>query len=299
MADLRLEGVYTALATPFSADGAEIDWASYERLVQSQLDCKITGVVPCGTTGETSTLSEAEQRALIERTVRQVKGRAVVLAGTGSNDTKKAIQSTRAAFEAGADAAMLVMPYYNRPSQEGLLRHVSLVAQAVPGPIVLYNVPARTSVDLSVETVLRILDLCPNVVGLKDASGGVLYTQDLLLKANDRVSVMSGDDPLTLPLVSVGARGVISVTSNVYPKGVAESVDAALSGQLDLARRLHRALYPIHRGLFLEASPSPVKAALVARGVFTEATVRPPLAEATPTLRGRLAELMAAYEASA
>lgn len=299
MADLRLEGVYTALATPFTADGAEIDWASYERLLQAQLDGKVTGVVPCGTTGETSTLSEAEQRALIERAVRQVKGRAVVLAGTGSNDTKKAIQGARAAFDAGADAAMLVMPYYNRPSQEGLLRHVCLVAQAVPGPLVVYNVPSRTSVELSVETLLRILDLCPNVVGLKDASGGVLYTQDLLAKAKDRLSVLSGDDPLTPPLISVGARGVISVTSNVYPKGVVESVDAALAGQLELSLRRHRALYPLHRGLFLEPSPSPVKAALVLRGIFTEATVRPPLAEATPTLRGRLAELMAAYEASA
>jgi len=299
MADLRLQGVLTALATPFTAEGSEIDWASYERLLQSQLDAKVAGVVPCGTTGETSTLTEAEQHALIERTVRQVKGRAIVVAGTGSNDTKKSIQSTRAAFDAGADAAMLVTPYYNRPSQEGLLRHVSLVAQAVPGPIVLYNVPARSSVELSVETLLRILDLCPNVVALKDASGGVLYTQDLLGKAKDRLVVFSGDDPLTLPLISVGAKGVISVTSNVYPKGVVECVDAALAGQTELALRRHRALYPLHRGLFIEPSPSPVKAALVTRGIFTEATVRPPLAEATPTLRGRLAELMAAYEASA
>lgn len=299
MADLRLQGVLTALATPFTAEGSEIDWASYERLLQSQLDAKVAGVVPCGTTGETSTLTEAEQHALIERTVRQVKGRAVVIAGTGSNDTKKAIQNTRAAFEAGADAAMLVTPYYNRPSQEGLLRHVSLVAQAVSGPIVLYNVPARSSVELSVETVLRILDLCPNVVALKDASGGVIYLQDLLAQAKDRLVVFSGDDPLTLPLISLGAKGVISVTSNVYPKGVVESVDAALAGQTELALRRHRALYPVHRGLFIEPSPSPVKAALVARGIFTEATVRPPLADATPTLRGRLAELMAAYEASA
>lgn len=298
MADLRLEGVYTALATPFTAEGAEIDWASFDRLLQSQLDGKVAGLVPCGTTGETSTLTEAEQRSVIERTVRAAKGRAVVLAGTGSNDTKKAIHSVRVAFDAGADAAMLVMPYYNRPSQEGLLRHVSMVAQAAPGPLVLYNVPARSSVELAVDTLLRILDLCPNVVGLKDASGNVLYAQDLLGKARDRLVVMSGDDPLTLPLMSLGARGVISVTSNVYPKGVVESVEAALAGQYELALRRHRALYPLHRGLFLEPSPSPVKAALVQRGIFADASVRPPLAEATPTLRGRLAELMAAYEAS-
>jgi 4-hydroxy-tetrahydrodipicolinate synthase len=298
MADLRFEGVFTALATPFLAEGSEIDWASYERLVQDQLSGKVAGVVPCGTTGETSTLSDSEKRTLIERTVHLVKGRAIVLAGTGTNDTRTTIQHTRAAFEAGADAAMLVMPYYSRPSQEGLLRHISLVAQSVPGPIVLYNVPARSGVELGVETVLRVLDLCPNVVALKDASGGVIYCQDLLPRAKDRITVLSGDDPLTVPLISVGARGVISVTSNVYPKGVVESVDAALAGQVSLAMARHAALYPLHRALFLEPSPSPVKAALAIRGIFADAGVRPPLAEATPTLRGRLAELMASYEAT-
>jgi len=259
----------------------------------------VSGVVPCGTTGESPTLSESEQRELVTRTVKTLRGRASVVAGTGTNDTKKTIDATRAAFDAGADAAMIVVPYYSRPSQEGLLRHVTLIAQAVPGPLVLYNIPARSGVELSVETFLRILDLCPTVVGLKDASGNVTYCQDLLSRSGDRVTLLSGDDPLTLPLLSVGAKGVISVTSNVYPRAVAEVVDDFAAGRAPAAAAKHRALYPVHRALFAEPSPAPVKAALAAKGVFSNAVVRPPLVDASPTCRGRLLEVMTAYEARA
>jgi 4-hydroxy-tetrahydrodipicolinate synthase len=297
MAALDLSGTYTALATPFSASGAEIDWASYEKLLNAQVQGGVTGVVPCGTTGESPTLSEVEQRELVQRAVTLVRGRVRVVAGTGTNDTKKTIALTRAAFEAGADGAMLVMPYYSRPSQEGLIRHVTLVAQAVPGPLVLYNIPGRSAVELAVESLLRILDLCPNVVGLKDASGGVVYCQELLARSGDRISVLSGDDPLTLPMLAVGARGVISVTSNVAPRAVAEVIEDFAAGRIADARAKNLALYPVHRALFSEPSPAPVKAALVTKGWFASESVRPPLVEASPTCKGRVAEVLSVLEA--
>jgi 4-hydroxy-tetrahydrodipicolinate synthase len=297
MAQPDLTGTLTALATPFTASGSEVDWSSYEKLLDAQLAGKVNGVVPCGTTGESPTLSESEQRELVSRTVKIVRGRARVVAGTGTNDTKKTIEATRAAFDAGADAAMLVVPYYSRPSQEGLLRHVTLVAQAVPGPLVLYNIPARSGVELSVETLLRILDLCPTVVGLKDASGTLTYCQELLSRSGDRITVLSGDDPLTLPMLSVGAKGVISVTSNVYPRAVSEVIEDFVAGRAQAAAAKNLALYPVHRALFSEPNPAPVKGALAAKGIIASAAVRPPLVEASPTCRGRLAEIMTAYEA--
>ncbi len=299
MADLDLSGTFTALVTPLSASGSDIDFASYEKLLALQLSGRVSGLVPCGTTGEAPTLSVAEQRELISLTVRAARGKARVIVGTGSNDTKKSIEATKSAFEAGADAAMLAMPYYNKPSQEGLLRHVTLIAQAAPGPLVLYNIPGRSSVNLEVETLLRILDLCPSVVGLKDASGGVLYCQELLARAKDRITVLSGDDPLTLPLMSVGARGVISVTSNVLPRAVSEVVEEALAGHYDRARDKHAALFPLHRELFSEPSPSPIKAALAQRGVIASPEVRPPLVAASTTCTRRVAEALSAFEGRA
>jgi 4-hydroxy-tetrahydrodipicolinate synthase len=299
MADLDLSGTFTALVTPFSASGSEVDFTSYEKLLSQQLKAGVSGLIPCGTTGEAPTLSPAEQRELVTLAVRAARGKARVVVGTTSNDTKKAVELTRAAFEAGADAAMLAMPFYNKPSQEGLVRHVTLVAQGASGPLVLYNIPGRSSVNLEVETLLRILDLCPNVVALKDASGGLIYCQELLARAKDRVTVLSGDDALTLPLLSVGALGVVSVTSNVYPRAVAEVVEEARAGRFDVARGKHAALYPVHRDLFSEPSPAPVKAALAQKGLLASAEVRPPLVAASPTCVRRLAETLSAYEASA
>lgn len=293
---LRLQGVYTALVTPFSADGSSIDFEAYEKLLAQQLDGGVSGLVPCGTTGESPTLSDAEQRELVARTVRFVKGRVPVLAGTGSNNTKKSIEASKAAFEAGADGVMLVMPYYNKPSQEGLFRHVTEIAQAVSGPVVVYNVPGRSIVELSVDTLCRILEACPNVVGIKDASGNVLYCQELTGKARGRVAILSGDDPLTLPMLAVGALGVISVTSNLYPRQVSEVVADALSGRWAEAERKSTALYPLHRALFSEPSPAPVKAALALKGLLGE-RVRLPLVEATQACKDSLARLIESYEA--
>jgi 4-hydroxy-tetrahydrodipicolinate synthase len=293
---LLLQGVYTALVTPFSADGSSIDFEAYEKLLAQQLDGGINGLVPCGTTGESPTLTDAEQRELIARTVRFAKGRVPVLAGTGSFNTKKSIEASKAAFEAGADGVMIVMPYYNKPSQEGLFRHLTEIAKAVSGPVVVYNVPGRHIVDLSVDTLLRVLDACPNVVGIKDASGNVLFCQELMGKARGRIVDLSGDDPLTLPLLAVGAKGVISVTSNLYPRQVGEVVSDALSGKWAEAERKNSLLYPLHRAFFSEPSPAPIKAGLAMKGMMS-ASVRLPIVEASDGCKANLAQLMKTYEA--
>jgi 4-hydroxy-tetrahydrodipicolinate synthase len=294
---LLLQGVYTALVTPFTPDGSSIDFGAYEKLLAHQIEGGVSGLVPCGTTGESPTLSDAEQRDLIARTVRFAKGRVPVLAGTGSNSTKKSIEASKAAFEAGADGVMVVVPYYNKPSQEGLFRHVTEIAKAVSGPVVVYNIPGRSIVDLSVDTLLRIVDACPNVVGIKDASGNAFFVQELQSKARGRVADLSGDDPLALPMMAVGARGVISVTSNLYPRQVGEVVADALAGKWADAERKSSLLYPLHRALFMEPSPAPIKAALSLKGMMNP-SVRLPIVEATDECRSLLARLIASYEAA-
>jgi 4-hydroxy-tetrahydrodipicolinate synthase len=294
MATLPIQGAFTALVTPFSTDFS-IDWAAFDRLLERQIAAKISGVVPCGTTGECPTLSFAEQEEVVKRTVDYVKGRAYVLAGAGSNATDEVVDLAKAAQKAGADAVMTVMPYYNKPSQEGLFRHIRTVANSVDIPIVLYNVPGRTAVDLSVETTLRALDACKNVVAVKDASGNVIYCQELLQRAGDRVIVMCGDDPLTLPMMSVGAKGVISVTSNLYPAEVEEVTQLILAGNFAAAAPKHRALFPFHRALFCEPSPQPTKGILAAKGLI-QPTAREPMIEASAETVKKLVALCAAYE---
>ena len=293
---LPLHGVYTALVTPFSADGSSIDFDAYEKLLTQQIEGGVSGLVPCGTTGESPTLSDAEKLELIRRTVSIAKGRVPVLAGTGSNNTKKSIEASKAAFEAGVDGVMLVTPYYNKPSQEGMFRHITEIAKAVSGPVVVYNIPGRSIVDMSVDTLLRVLDACPNVVGIKDASGNSLFVQELMLKARGRIADLSGDDALTLPMMSVGAQGVISVTSNLYPRQVSEVVADVLAGKWTDAQRKNAALYPVHRALFSEPSPAPIKAALAMKGLM-QPSVRLPMLEATPACKETLAQVMKAYEA--
>jgi len=294
---LLLQGVYTALVTPFTADGSSIDFGAYEKLLAQQIDGGVSGLVPCGTTGESPTLSDAEQRDLIARTVRFAKGRVPVLAGTGSNSTKKSIEASKAAFEAGADGVMIVTPYYNKPSQEGMFRHITEVAKAVSGPVVVYNIPGRSIVDLSVDTVLRIADACPNVVGIKDASGNAFFVQELENKARGRIVDLSGDDPLVLPMMAVGARGVISVTSNLYPRQMSELVADARAGRWAEAERKSSRLFPVHRALFTEPSPAPIKAALALKGLMSP-SVRLPIVEATDECKSLLARQIASYEAA-
>jgi 4-hydroxy-tetrahydrodipicolinate synthase len=296
MPRFKAEGAFTALATPFDADGAAIDWAAYERLIAGQLQARISGLVPCGTTGEAPTLSEREQVELIGATAKQVRGQASVLAGVGTNATSKAVSLAKAAVEAGADAVMVVMPYYNRPNQQGLIEHVCAVARAVDVPVVLYNVPTRTAVSLSVDTTLAILDRCQNVVAVKDASNNVHYCQELLSRAADRVQVLSGDDALTLALMALGATGVISVTSNVLPELVAQLVELWRSGAHAEALALHYRLLPVHAAMFCAPSPVPVKVALKERGLM-EDSVRSPLVPATVEEKAKVLAALAKLEA--
>lgn len=273
--NLHFDGVFTALVTPFK--NGELDLDALDRLIDYQLAGKITGLVPCGTTGESPTLDLREQRTVIAHTVARAKGRALVVAGTGTNSTRETIERTRAAREAGADAAMIVMPYYNKPTQRGLLEHVRAVHDATDLPLVLYNVPARTSVDLLLETLVQIADACPRVVAIKEASGNVLRTQQIVAALGARMAVLSGDDALTLAVLACGGRGVISVTSNPAPAAVEEVVRAFHAGDLARARRAHYALLPLHDALFLETNPGPVKAALAHLGLIAP-EVRLPLA---------------------
>jgi 4-hydroxy-tetrahydrodipicolinate synthase len=294
-ADLR--GAYTALVTPFVPDGSAVDVKAFESLVDWQITSGIAGLVACGTTGEAPTLSEAELIQVVSKTVQIAKGRVPVLAGTGSFSTKKTIAVSLAAFEAGADGVMVVMPYYSKPSQKGLVEHVCQVAAAVRGPIVMYNIPGRTGVDLGADATAQICERAANVIGIKDATNNVLRCQELVRRLGDRLVVMSGDDALTLPMMVCGARGLISTTSNLLPAEVSAVCRLALEGKWNEARKAHLALLPVYEAMFCEPSPAPVKAALAQKGRMLD-VVRSPLASATEEARVRIRQVVARYEGS-
>ncbi len=298
---MRFEGTYTAIVTPFRGDAHgsvdwPIDWEGFDRLVNAQLEGKIDGIVPCGTTGESPALDHEEQLELIKRTVKLAKGKAVVLAGTGSNSTRATIALSQAAERAGADAVMVVVPYYNKPTQDALCAHFVAVAASVRCPVVVYNIPGRTGIDLTTDTVAKICAEAKNVVAIKEATGNVLRAQEIVRTIGDRIVVLSGDDALTLPMIAVGARGVISVTSNVYPAEVARATRLALDGKFDDARRAHLALCRVYDVMFIEANPSPVKAALAHQGKIADA-VRGPLVRISDAARAKVVSAMQAYEA--
>ncbi len=292
---LRFEGTFTALVTPFKED-LSIDWGAFERLVEGQIAAGVAGIVPCGTTGESPALERDEQRVLIERSVALAKGRCLVVAGTGTNATRSTIEASKAALGAGADAVMVVVPYYNKPTQEGLCRHYVEVASATGAPMIVYNIPGRSGVDLGTDTLARICEAAPNVVAIKEATGNVLRAQDIARTLGSRLGILSGDDALTLPMISVGARGVISVTSNLYPAEVARVTALALEGAWANAQREHFALCGVHEAMFVEANPSPIKAALAMKGQMSDA-VRGPLARASESARARVRAAIRAYEA--
>lgn len=263
----RFRGTFTALVTPFK-DGA-IDHAAMELLVERQIAAGVDGVVPCGSTGESATLSHVEHHELIRAVVRQVGGRCRVLAGTGSNSTSAAVAMTREAESCGADGALVVTPYYNRPTQEGLFRHYAAIAESTSLPIVLYNVPARCSVDMANETVLRLRDRFKNIVAIKDASGGTDRVAELVTRSD--IDVLSGDDEHTLAMMALGARGVISVMSNLAPSWMKSVVDAAAGGAFDSAREWHGRVAGLIRAIGrLGPNPVPVKTALAVRGLIRE-----------------------------
>ena len=250
---LNLHGAYTALATPFRNGAVDLD--AMAAFTEFQIAGGIAGVVPCGTTGESPTLSAEESKQIIETVVRTANGRVPVIAGTGTNNTAETIARTRAARFAGADAAMVVMPYYNKPTQAGLIAHVRAIHDATELPLVLYNVPTRGTADLATESVVEIAKHCHRVIALKEATGNILRAQSVVAALGDRVTVLCGDDALTIGMMAVGARGVISVASNVVPGAVQEVARMWNQGyHLDALLR-HRRLLPLYESMFLETNP--------------------------------------------
>jgi 4-hydroxy-tetrahydrodipicolinate synthase len=252
-------GSLVAIVTPFRQ--GTVDERALAELIEWQITNGTTGIVPCGTTGESATLSHSEHNRVIELTVEVVHRRVPVIAGTGSNSTAEAITLTKHAKQAGADGALLITPYYNKPTQEGLYRHYTAVAAAVDLPIVLYNIPGRTGVNMLPSTIAR-LSAIRTIVGVKEGSGSVQQASDIVQMCGDRLTVLAGDDSLTLPMMAVGGKGVITVTANVVPMEMASLVKAFASGRIDEARRIHFKLSPLFAALFYETNPIPVKEAL-------------------------------------
>ena len=275
-------GTYTAIVTPFR--NGQIDEPALEKLVKSQVKGGVDGIVPVGTTGESPTLDHDEHIRVIALAVKFAAGRVKVLAGTGSNSTKEAIELTRQAEAAGADGSLQVAPYYNKPTQEGLYQHFKAVAAATKLPLMLYSIPGRCGIEIGVDVTQRLAAECKNVVGMKEASGNADRVSQLIAACGDKFTVLSGDDSLTLAFMAVGAKGVISVASNVAPKQVGTMVSKFAAGDLKGALRLHTALYPLFKNLFVETNPAPAKAALALMGMMTE-EIRLPLVPVTPKTR--------------
>ena len=286
-------GTFTALVTPFR-DGS-IDVSAFEQLIETQITAGITGIVAIGTTGESPTLSHEEREQVILVAVAKANKRCLVLAGTGSNSTQHAIADTKLAEKLGVDAALLVGPYYNKPSQEGLFRHFKAIADATSLPIMLYNIPGRCGVDIMPETVARLAKECRNIASIKEASGSVERVGELRRQLPDAFTVLSGDDSLTLPFMAVGAAGVVSVASNLFPSEVCALVRAAESGDLKLAEKSHRKLLPLFKDLFIEPNPVPVKTALGWRGAMSS-EVRLPLCEMGQANQARLRKTLADFD---
>ncbi|NCC83029.1 MAG: 4-hydroxy-tetrahydrodipicolinate synthase [Clostridia bacterium] len=269
------KGVYTALVTPFR--NGKLDEEAYIALVNRQVDQGVDGVVPVGSTGESSTLSPEEHLHVIELAVKTVAGRIKVIAGTGANSTVEAVHLTQAAEKLGADASLLVAPYYNKPSQDGLFEHFSQIARSVKIPLILYSIPGRCGIEIGVETVRRLAEANPNIVSIKEAGGNSDRVSQLMNAVKvPGFTILSGDDPLTLSFMAVGAQGVISVASNVIPAEVCAMVRAFAAGNTAEALRIHQKYYSLYKNLFVETNPVPVKAALSMMGKCTE-DVRLPL----------------------
>jgi 4-hydroxy-tetrahydrodipicolinate synthase len=284
-------GSLVAIVTPFR--NGRVDERALGDLIEFQLANGTDGIVPCGTTGESATLSHEEHNRVVALAVEVVRRRVPVIAGTGSNSTDEAIALTKHAKAAGTDAALLITPYYNKPTQEGLFRHYKAVAEAVDLPLVLYNIPGRTAVNMAPATVARLAAI-RNIVAIKEGAGSLQQVCEITQACGDRMTVLSGDDPLTLPMMAVGAKGVITVTANIAPADMAAMVDAALAGNYAEARRLHYKLYPLFTALFYETNPIPVKAALAMMGKCG-GEIRLPLTPIGAENREKLARVVKDY----
>ena len=284
------KGAITAIVTPFRENG-ELDEESLRKLVEFQIKNKIDGIVPCGTTGESPTLDHEEHGKVVEIVVDAANGKVPVIAGTGSNSASEAIEMTKHAADAGADASLQVCPYYNKPTQEGLYRHFSAIAKAVDIPLIIYNIQGRTGVNMETSTLARLAKEYSNIVGVKEASGNIAQMMDVINELPKNFAVISGDDNLTLPLMVLGGKGVISVASNIIPKEMHELCEHALNGNFEKARKMHYELLPLFKGIFIETNPMPIKAALAMKGMIKEA-YRLPMCEMKPDSREKLRQIL-------
>ncbi|HTO68707.1 MAG TPA: 4-hydroxy-tetrahydrodipicolinate synthase [Myxococcota bacterium] len=288
---MTLAGTYTALVTPFTSDGS-LDLDALAKLCEWQIASGIDGLVPCGSTGEAATLSHEEHVRVVRHVVEVARKRVPVIAGSGSNSTREAIELTSAARSAGADAALLISPYYNKPTQEGIFQHYRAVAQESRLPILAYNIPGRTASRLESETIAR-MSRVPGIAGLKECGADLIATSETLAQVAPGFAVLCGDDALTLPLLEIGARGAISTVSNIAPAAAAELVRAHGSGDHARARKLHYELLPVTQSLFIESNPIPVKTALAILGRIPNPTLRLPLTEISKANRERLEAALA------
>ena len=286
-----LRGCATALVTPFTETGA-IDEQCLRELIEHQIDGRIRLLVPCGTTGESATMSDEEDQVVIRLTIEAARGRAKVIAGTGSNSTVTAIQYSQLAESFGADAILSVAPYYNKPTQEGLFVHFKAIAESVPNlPVVIYNVPGRTSSNIAAQTTIKLAREVENIVAVKEASGNLSQIMEIISGKPDGFHVISGDDSMTLAIIALGGEGLISVASNEIPGLMSQLVDLALAGDWEEARRLHYRLLPLMEANFIESSPGPVKAAMSMLGLLSE-NLRLPLVPVQQKTRERLKEIL-------
>ena len=272
---MQLRGAFTALSTPFK-DG-QVDEATYRDFIEWQIEQGINGLVPCGTTGEAATMSHEEQGRVIRICVEQAKGRVPVVAGAGSNSTREAIELTKMAKEAGADATLQITPYYNKPTPEGLIEHFKAIAAEASIPLVIYNVPGRTGLNLLPADLKRIVDAVPEAIGIKEATGNMNQAAQVIEQCGKDFQLLSGDDFTVLPLLAVGGRGVISVISNIMPKAMSDMCRLFAEKDLDGALDLSLKMAPVNRAMFLETNPIPVKTSLNMMGIFPEASFRLPI----------------------
>lgn len=282
-------GSMTALVTPFK--NGKIDEDALKKIIDFQIENGTQALVPCGTTGESATLSYEEHNKVIEITVRHTKGRIPVIAGTGSNSTEETIMLTKHAKDVGADACLLITPYYNRPTQSGLIAHFFKVADTVDIPIVLYNIPSRTGVNMEPETVAKLAEH-KNIIAIKEASGNLDQMSRIISLCN--IILLSGDDVLTLPILSIGGKGVISVASNIVPRDVSEMISSFEKGDIQKARRLHYKLYPLFKALFIETNPAPIKEAMAMMGMI-DPEIRLPLVPMKDENKAKLKKVMEEY----
>lgn len=288
-----MKGTFTALITPFK--NGKVDYETYESLLEAQVKAGVEGVVPCGTTGESPTLSHEEHNEVVRFTVDKIKKRILVIAGTGSNSTEETLRLSRHAESVGADGCLLVCPYYNKPTQEGLYRHFKAVSEAVGVSLVVYNIPGRSGVKINLETLVRLAEI-PNITAVKDATGDIDMASDVVAACGEALSVLSGNDSMNLPVMAVGGRGTISVVSNIVPDRVKKLIDNCLKGDFKKGLETHLALWNLSKNLFLETNPIPVKAAAHLLKMIPSEEIRLPLTPMEPANRDKLKAVLKKME---